>query len=71
MSYEQPFDEFFNRSSSQLLERFGKDFEPRVDVSESGKEIRVTAELPGLDEKNVEVTLSGSLLTIKGEKKEE
>jgi HSP20 family protein len=43
----------------------------RVDVSETDKEIKVTAELPGVDEKDIEVTLAGDLLTIKGEKKAE
>ena len=44
---------------------------PRVDVVESDKEIVITTELPGLDEKNVDVTLVGDTLTIKGEKKSE
>jgi HSP20 family protein len=44
---------------------------PVVDVAETDKEFRVTAELPGLDEKDVEVTLSDDVLTIRGEKKEE
>lgn len=44
---------------------------PAVDVVEKDKEYEVTAELPGLDEKNVEVKVSDSRLTIKGEKKEE
>jgi HSP20 family protein len=43
----------------------------RVDVSETDKEIKVTAELPGVDEKDIQVTLVGDLLTIKGEKKAE
>jgi HSP20 family protein len=42
-----------------------------VDVSETGKEVRITAELPGLDEKDVEVTVTNNMLTIKGEKEEE
>jgi HSP20 family protein len=44
---------------------------PRIDVSESGQEIRIAAELPGVDEKDVEVTLNGDILTIRGEKQEE
>ena len=46
-------------------------FSPKVDVIDGEKEIRVTAELPGIDEKNVEVLLSRDSLTIKGEKKDE
>ena len=44
---------------------------PVVDVVEKDKEYEITAELPGLDEKNIEVKLSDDVLTIKGEKKEE
>ncbi len=44
---------------------------PRVDVSEDDQEFRVTAELPGLDENDVEVTLCDGVLTIRGEKKAE
>jgi len=46
-------------------------FTPRVDVTESEKEINVAAELPGIEEKDIDVTVSGNSLTIKGEKKEE
>ncbi len=44
---------------------------PAVDVAESDKAYEITVELPGLDEKNIEVKLSNSTLTIKGEKQEE
>jgi HSP20 family protein len=44
---------------------------PAVDVTDTEKAYEITAELPGLDEKNVEVKLSNGVLTIKGEKKEE
>ena len=44
---------------------------PRLDVSEDDKQLVATAELPGIDEKDVEVTLDDNVLTIKGEKKSE
>jgi HSP20 family protein len=44
---------------------------PAVDVAESEKGYEITAELPGIDEKNVEVKLVNGTLTIKGEKREE
>lgn len=44
---------------------------PAVDIVEKDNAYEVTAELPGLDEKNIEVKLSDGGLTIKGEKKEE
>src|SRR5438067_856428 len=42
---------------------------PRIDVCETDKAIEVEAELPGFDEKNVDVTLAGDVLTIRGERK--
>ncbi|WP_157016687.1 MULTISPECIES: Hsp20/alpha crystallin family protein [Phyllobacteriaceae] len=44
---------------------------PAMDLVEKEKEYEITAELPGIDEKNVEIKLSNHTLTIKGEKKEE
>jgi HSP20 family protein len=44
---------------------------PNVEVSETDKEIRVTAEVPGLEDKDVEVLLDDDVLTVRGEKKSE
>src|ERR1700758_4408673 len=44
---------------------------PSIDVKETDKAIEVEAELPGVDEKDVQVTLEDNVLTIKGEKKAE
>lgn len=44
---------------------------PAVDIAETDKAYEITAELPGLDEKNVEVKVANGMLTIKGAKKEE
>ncbi|HEX9645923.1 MAG TPA: Hsp20/alpha crystallin family protein [Alphaproteobacteria bacterium] len=44
---------------------------PAVDVSETEDAIEVSAELPGIAEKDIEVEVAGNTLTIKGEKKEE
>jgi HSP20 family protein len=44
---------------------------PSLEVSESDKDVTVTAELPGLEEKDVEVLLAEGMLTIRGEKKSE
>jgi HSP20 family protein len=55
------FDRVFDRTWSW----------PSVEVSENDKEVRVTAELPGLEEKDIEVQLSNGVLAIKGEKKTE
>ncbi|ODA96538.1 molecular chaperone Hsp20 [Mesorhizobium sp. SEMIA 3007] len=44
---------------------------PSVEFSETDQEIRVTAEIPGLDENDVEVMLDDGVLTLRGEKKAE
>jgi HSP20 family protein len=44
---------------------------PAVDIAESEKAYEVTADLPGMDEKNIEVNVANGTLTIKGEKQEQ
>jgi HSP20 family protein len=44
---------------------------PELDVRESGNAFVIEAELPGVEEKDVNITLANGLLTIKGEKKEQ
>ncbi|MDX1711718.1 MAG: Hsp20/alpha crystallin family protein [Rhodovibrionaceae bacterium] len=69
------FDDFFG-SWPPLTPRFravattaGADV--RFDASESDKAFEITAELPGLDEKDVDVSVENGVMTIKGEKKSE
>jgi HSP20 family protein len=56
--------------SDRLFDRVGRNW-PSVEVSETDKEIKVTAELPGLDEKDVMLELAHGTLAITGEKKTE
>ena len=44
---------------------------PTADVVAGEKECKITAELPGMSEKDLEIVLAGDVLTLKGEKKEE
>jgi HSP20 family protein len=44
---------------------------PSVDVSETDDKIMVKAEIPGMDSKDIDISLSGDILIIKGEKKSE
>jgi HSP20 family protein len=44
---------------------------PSVEVSESDKDVRISVELPGLEDKDVEVLMGDGVLTIRGEKKSE
>ena len=42
---------------------------PAIDINETEKEMVIIAEMPGLDEKDFQISVSGDMLTIKGEKK--
>jgi HSP20 family protein len=42
-----------------------------MDVAETDKEIEITAELPGLEEKDVQINIADNVLTVRGEKKAE
>jgi HSP20 family protein len=68
------FDDFFKgfglRPFAEEMETLGA-FSPQVNMTENDKFIQVSAELPGLDDKDIEISLSKDSLTIKGEKKEE
>ena len=44
---------------------------PNMDVAETDKVIEITAQLPGLEKKDVELNVTDNLLTIRGEKKSE
>ncbi len=44
---------------------------PAVNVAETDKAIEITAELPGVEEKDIKVNLEGNQLTVSGEKKQE
>jgi HSP20 family protein len=64
------FDDFFVQSPlSRSFERGA--WMPAVDISETGKEIVVHAEIPGLDAKDIDISLNGRVLTMKGERKQE
>lgn len=67
-------DAFFN--DDVFNNRFGlatsfDGFHPHIDVSENDRAITVSAELPGMDENDIEVSLAQQTLTISGEKKAE
>lgn len=44
---------------------------PQIDIDETDREVRITAELPGLDEKDVNLELANGVLSISGEKRSE
>jgi len=64
----QEITDFFSSLQNFSSRARSGDMSPRLDVSETDQELDVDAELPGFDEKDVEVTLSGDTLTIRGER---
>ncbi len=60
----------WNRDEEKAVARREWFTTPRVDVTETEKEIQVSAELPGIDEKDVKVTVDRNILTIEAEKKD-
>ncbi len=62
MWYDFPFH--------NLEESTNLSWSPRLDVSETDKALEIVADLPGMEKKDINVSLDGDLLTIKGEKKE-
>ena len=68
---QRMMDDFFSANTGRGSEFGSWQGGLPVDVSETDKELIVSAELPGLDQKDFEVTVAGDVLTIKGEKKHE
>lgn len=71
---KREMERFFDR----FVEPFGEPFEtvagdwaPKMDVKEMKDAMVVTAEMPGVDPKEIEIALTGDLLTLKGEKEHE
>lgn len=67
------FDQFwhrFDRSFAGTEHGFGLDM-PRTDIVDTESAIEVSVELPGIDEEDLDVSLTDDALTIKGEKKTE
>ena len=70
------FDDFVNRFFDRDFwapsDLFREDrLLPSVDISEGKKDITVKAEIPGVEANDIDISLNGKLLTIKGEKKQE
>ncbi|MDC0669687.1 Hsp20/alpha crystallin family protein [Nannocystis radixulma] len=77
---QRMFDRFFGRLPGSImgLEPFGNVGNlmgnlnyPAISVSDSGDNVLVRAEVPGLESKDVELSVEGNILTLRGEKREE
>lgn len=68
---ERTFDDFSRRPFATLGTAGDVFRGPKIDVSEGKDAIDVKAELPGVEEKDIDITLVDDVLTIRGEKKDE
>jgi HSP20 family protein len=64
------WDSFFEGGLRRRTEE-AVEWLPSLDIAETKNEIVVKAEVPGMDPKDIDISLSGGVLTIKGEKKQE
>jgi HSP20 family protein len=75
--FMRPFDEMrrmmedFWMAPFEEMGRWGERFTPRVDVREEDNHVVVSAELPGIDQKDLDVTVTRDSVRIAGEKKHE
>ncbi len=67
---DRMWNSFFEGRPRLIVEEEGE-WLPALDLAESSNEFVVKAEIPGLDPKDIDISLSDNMLTIKGEKKEE
>lgn len=66
---DQLFEQFFRDPWGSMARGFAAG--PLMDVYEKENEVVVTAELPGVDPKDVDIDVTGNVLTVRGEKKQE
>jgi HSP20 family protein len=69
---DRMFDEFFGGGFGlNELNELPRQFVPAVDVSENDRELKISAEIPGMTEKDIDISLANDVLTISGEKTSE
>ena len=67
------FDDLFNELYSlptSFLSKTGVDLSPRIDISETDAAYKIEAELPGINQKEIDVKIDNNILTIKGKKED-
>ncbi len=64
------WEDFFG-PSRRALQPLEEMWAPAIDVSESADKVTIKAEVPGIEAKDIEISMVGDMLTIKGEKKAE
>lgn len=67
------FNNFFQGFNAPQIQQAGINalIAPRINIAESNKSYQISAELPGVEEKDVDISVTNGVLNIKGERKEE
>ena len=67
---DRVFTDFFGTDFPRLARgRWDGGFSPDMDVTETDRQFEVIAELPGMEDRDIEVTLTDGVLTVRGEKR--
>jgi HSP20 family protein len=69
--FRSEIDNLFNRFLGEPWGAMEEIAMPRTDVAETDKEVKISMELPGIDPREVEISVAGGMLTVRGEKKQE
>jgi HSP20 family protein len=67
---DRMWEDFFD-PGRRGLHRRAEEWVPAVDITDTADKVTVKVEIPGMEAKDIEISLSGDILTIKGEKKAE
>jgi HSP20 family protein len=62
------FNNFFDSADLAPFKEDGLGSFPKIDIKETSKAVMITAELPGLDAKDIDISISDDVLTLRGEK---
>ena len=63
------FEDVFSQRSEEGKEMVTSNWAPAVDIFETEKELVLSAEIPGIDEKDIEIKVEDNTLSLKGERK--
>lgn len=77
IKYSQPGRDIFGKRFSDIMDEFFNDavatrrdtFTPSIDISETEKQFVIDVEVPGVDKKDIELSIENNTLTISGERK--
>ena len=69
--FRQAFGRFFSQDETDQYNVVTSQWTPRVDIKEEDNRFAIFADIPGVDPKDIEITMEKGILSIKGERKSE